>query len=1103
MTAMTASAATGPLHVTDTFHELDLSPYLEILEDPHHDETIETIRQPTQAQRFQSKHAESLNWGFSESAIWLRLRMVDEREDKGPLVAELNYSQIDRVEFWWCKAQYRPGQDWSCVDSQPLKYQLGGRLHPETRRAHASPTDELTIPRQSRPGKQAYVLWIRAETGGSMQLPITLRTQDLHQNYRRNYNLLQGLYFGGLTILILYNLLVGLSLWWGKYIGYVFYMLSWVVFQFFLSGYGFIYFGDWLPEFIGPKIIPIGILAFGEFALYFALMFLPVRSVAPRFFWFVFAFATSGMVCVLLSPFMSYGQFIRITMLGFTPIWVILEFACGIISLKRHRRTALLYLSSWGALVLGSVVVMLRTIGLVDINFFTVYAQQIGSWLEGLLMSLAMADVINQLRKKTDSQARDLGEANRELRRLDKLKDEFMANTSHELRTPLHGILGLADSILTDPQHHLTDDVRHKLRLITASSQRLSSLVNDILDFSKLQHDDLPLQLKAVDVRSMVQLVCDLLTTEQKMDQVALTNRVPEDLPHVIADENRLQQILLNLVGNALKFTEHGLVTIDAEVQNGRVYVHVRDQGIGIAEDKMEAIFNPFTQSDASTTRKYGGTGLGLSITKKLVELHKGTISATSKEGEGSCFTFTLPLTEGYELDEDVSQYSDTPSVSLRPRVDVELPAEPDFKSAKPVLDLEQQGRQQKILVADDDALNIEVIRSFLDSTDYQLTIAMDGEDAIHRFTDEGPFDLVLCDVMMPKKSGYEVCRHIRQKLDLTKLPIILLTAKSQVNDLVSGFDAGANDYLVKPFAKKELLSRIQTQLEISRNTEVLSRFVPIHTLKLLGRERISEIALGDTSQQNLCVMFADIRNFTQIAEGLNPSEAFQYVNQCMARMGPQIRNHRGFIDKYVGDAILALFPQGSDNALDAVVAMHREIAEVNHEAKTKLSIGFGVHVGPTIFGTIGEPERFDVTVISDTVNVASRLENLTKILGVACLLTDQARIELANAQRAMRYVGLFRLSGKSHPVRVYEFLDILTDEEKSRKLASEGELLRALESIEQCNLKMAESLLASLAAEFPEDSVIAYHHRACRELIDSDRSSRFDGSQKVEKWVG
>ncbi|MDR1727774.1 MAG: diguanylate cyclase [Acidobacteriota bacterium] len=416
-----------------------------------------------------------------------------------------------------------------------------------------------------------------------------------------------------------------------------------------------------------------------------------------------------------------------------------------------------------------------------------------------------MEEKIDALVRELQERARELEEKNRNLNRLSELKDEFLANTSHELRTPINGIIGIAESMVDGATGPLTDEQKYNLAIVSNSGKRLSNMINDILDFTKLKNQEIALQIKPVDLKTIVDTVLILSKPLVKGKDLRLSDEIDASLPAASADENRMQQILYNLVGNAIKFTEKGVVSISAEVRGGYVAVTVADTGIGIPEGEFDRIFESFAQVDGSTAREYGGTGLGLSITKKLVELHGGQIRVESRQGAGSRFTFTVP----------VAQAQAAPA---------------DGAAAQTVLDIEDYAQgagaggavaappgAPRILVVDDEPINIQVLKNLLSIRDYSVTTAYNGAEALDLFAQGAEFDIILLDVMMPKMSGYEVCRRLREDYSLFELPILMLTAKNQVQDVVLGFQSGANDYVQKPFDKDELLARVRTLLSLRK----------------------------------------------------------------------------------------------------------------------------------------------------------------------------------------------------------------------------------------------------------------------------------------------
>jgi signal transduction histidine kinase/serine phosphatase RsbU (regulator of sigma subunit)/streptogramin lyase len=453
-------------------------------------------------------------------------------------------------------------------------------------------------------------------------------------------------------------------------------------------------------------------------------------------------------------------------------------------------------------------------------------------WAYALYAIAAGAVVAGYARFRTAQHARALKRQRRELeqerlvatqlRRIDRLKDEFLANTSHELRTPLNGIIGLAGSLIDGAAGALPDKAVADLSMVVSSGRRLASLVNDILDFSQLKHKQLELQLKPINMQGMTEVVLNLCQPLVGHKPVQLINNVSPDLPPVAADENRVQQIMVNLVSNAIKFTESGQVELSAAIATSSeissdtspgdfLAVTVTDTGIGIPADRLDQIFESFEQADGSVVREYGGTGLGLSITRQLVEMHGGAINVNSTVGEGSRFTFTLPISPTKPT---LTLEIPTPPPKIQEMVKLASPT--DTQPLEPTMPTPAVGGAT-ILIVDDEPVNQQVLANYLALENYTIYQAMNGIEALNLIEKELKPDLVLLDVMMPRMSGFEVCRKLREKYTAIDLPILILTAKNRTSDLVTGLEAGANDYLAKPIDKRELLARVDTLLTLKQ----------------------------------------------------------------------------------------------------------------------------------------------------------------------------------------------------------------------------------------------------------------------------------------------
>lgn len=671
------------------------------------------------------------------------------------------------------------------------------------------------------------------------------------------------------------------------------------------------------------------------------------------------------------------------------------------------------------------------------------------------------------------------------LRALDRLKDQFIANTSHELRTPLNGIIGLSEGVYE--RVHAAQD-KADLELVISSGKRLHYLVDDLLDFAKLKNGEFDIQQTALDLNSVVSLILRMSRPAAENKHLQLLNEIPDDLPAVLADPHRLQQILYNLVGNAIKFTDEGEVRVGAEADSLLVKVWVSDTGPGIPKDKQAAIFEAFQQADGSISRKFGGTGLGLSITKQLVELHGGRVWVESEVGQGSTFWFSLPATQ--ETGEVITTSQKQLGTLSQASSGQPVLGTPATESLAPPMPAEERETERlRILIVDDEPVNQRVMQNHLHSQRFELAFANDGNSALAIMEQSPMFDLVLLDVMMPNMSGYEVCKKIREKYLPSELPIIMVTAKNQVTDLVQGLSKGANDYLAKPFSKQEFLARVKTQLDLHHIFHITDRFIPNEFIRTLGHERITEVQLGDAVEKVVSVLFTDIRNYTTLSEAMTPADNFRFISGYTNRMGPIIRRHRGFVNQYLGDGIMAIFQYEAEDALQAMIDMQEKLRAYNEERRQKgrppLAVGMGLHTGPLMMGIIGDSHRSDAATISDTVNTASRMEGLTKNFGARILISESTHGALRNPEKYhFRYIGKVRVKGKQEAVAVYECIDGDPEAERAIKWKLKEGFDIAVTHFYGKKYEEAFKLTKQILQKNPQDQAARYFHQSAQAYL-------------------
>jgi two-component system, sensor histidine kinase LadS len=825
----------GVITLKETNTSIPIWSYLEILEDSSGSLTIEEITKPNKQREFKPNSNRVPNFGISNSAFWIKFITRNEYP-KENWVLNIKSAHIHSIDF------YIP------ENNQFTRISTGNQ-YPFYQREIKN--EFFSLPVEFPKEETTYYLRFQ-NTHDALFVPIEIYPSSLLIEESINFNYFYGIYYGIIISMFLYNLFIYLSI---KEISYLFYILYLFFFGLHIlkdNGLAYKYIWPNSPEWNRLSFaftIPLANIL----PILFTKNFLETKKNAPILNRLLNLFIIS-MIFVPLIVYVFNGLAstieIETAQAGINTIFL---YSVAVYVYLKGFQSAGYFLLAWTSFLGGGLIAVLMNFDLLPYNFFTAYGLQIGNGMEATLLSLSLANKIRIIRKeKEDAQNFAIQKQNESIENLknaDKLKDEFLANTSHELKTPLNAIISLTENIISGTEGKTNLKMDENLKYILTSGKRLNNLINDILDLSRLKNNQLELNLLPVNIKNILQIVlfsCEKLLVNKP---IKIIDDIPKETPFVLADEDRLQQILFNLIGNAIKFTKKGEIRISCLYDTGigayhqtnkKIIVSISDTGIGIPNDKLSDVFNSFEQIDGSIQRQYGGTGLGLTITKKLVELHGGKIWVESTFGEGSTFYFTLEKRdielENIQEDRIFSHLAIESNTKNLNDSDLQLIHKPLYT----------------ILVVDDEPINIQVLKNHLSDT-YNIISCVDGFSALNIIYNQR-IDLVLLDLMMPTMSGYEVAENIRNKYSLSNLPIIILTAKNQIKDILDSFKFGANDYIEKPFSGDELRVRVKTQLDLKKLNDNLENEVKQRTSELESAKKKIEYLTSFTrllSEQN------------------------------------------------------------------------------------------------------------------------------------------------------------------------------------------------------------------------------------------------------------
>lgn len=766
--------------------------YLDVWEDPSGDWDLDTFLQQQESTASLPTAAPFPNFGFTSSAYWARLDLSSLSLQSEQWLAEVEFSGMDRVDLYYLD------------ENQQWVHKMAGRNYPfDLRdRNHNNVTFEFPVV-----GGETQSLYWRFENAGTVTLPISISSEQAFSQKIRADFAFKTLFLGFMLAIILYNSSIALSVREPGYVYYIAFQSTIVAQQFVSNAYGLQYLwpNNPIQNGLDFNILTLALVFFP--CLFFkhyvgtAARMPQLDRVISRLIW------GQGLLVVLL-PFLPIDNILRAQLISIDiQLMNLILLSLGCWMVYKGSMEARYFTVAWLAMIGSFSVQVLAYQGIIPFTPLTTDLYVVLPALEAVILSLGLADHIQRIRKQKLAAEQELLDNQlstiEALEKADALKDEFIAHVSHELRTPITSMIGMADQVLIKEQKTLQDNSVNKLKIIQHSGHRLSHLVNDIIDIAAIKREQLRLERKAINLTAITDSVCSVLEPLIQKKNIFLSNKLPKNFPLAYGDESRIHQVIFNLVSNAIKYTDQGEISITAFSDGDEIQLEVSDTGVGILEQDQQRIFENFEQADSARM----GSGLGLAISKKLIELHGGEIKLRSQLKKGSVFSFNLPVA----TEKQSESYSAILPLTSIPDIDNQSP---------PILtQLPQDPGKRTVLIVDDEHSNLQLLQEYLAET-FNVLLA-EHANVGFRLLAEHKVDLILLDIMMPDINGFEFCKQVRQLKSATALPIIMLSARTRNEDKLEGFEAGANDYLNKPFYREELLARINAQLNQLRLSEM------------------------------------------------------------------------------------------------------------------------------------------------------------------------------------------------------------------------------------------------------------------------------------------